>query len=185
MDSISFTDFNGIKRNDMGLRPDGSVRTCPVQLHNCISFSTPLDTDHYAPPLRWSRSKSPEQAYDEIKNVYTSYPKRGLKWTNGWIDRGGWKPQIFGGPYFYVHAESLLWHYDIELVLDVDTREAQFARPHVWDQDDQATQTSNKAKQSNDKNIVSLAATSAVILASKMHESRPLCTVRLDWNRLD
>ena len=52
-----------------------------------------------------------------------------------------------------------MWHYDIELVLDVDTREVQFARPHVWDQDDQATQTSNKAKQSNDKNIVSLAAT--------------------------
>ena len=44
-------------------------------------------------------------------------PQRGLKWTSGWIDRGGWKPQQFGGSYFNARAESLVWHYadDIEL----------------------------------------------------------------------
>jgi len=85
-----WTDFNGIKPTDLGLRPDGTVRTCPVQFHACISSSNdPRDTEHYAPPLRWSRSKSPEQAYAEIKAVYLDYPKRGLKWSSGWIDRGG------------------------------------------------------------------------------------------------
>lgn len=77
---VFFTDFTGVKPTDLGLRPDGSVRTCPVQFHTCISSSnSPLDTEHYAPPLKWSRSKSPEQAYDEIKSVYLNYPKRGLR----------------------------------------------------------------------------------------------------------
>lgn len=79
-----FTDFNFNKPNDLGLRPDGSVLTCPISTYDCISSSnSPLDTDHYAPPLQWSRSKSPEQAYDEIKNVYLNYPKRGLRWSYG------------------------------------------------------------------------------------------------------
>lgn len=57
-----WTDFNGVKPTDLGLRPDGTVRTCPVQFHNCLSSSnSPLDTDHYAPPLRWDRAKSPDQ----------------------------------------------------------------------------------------------------------------------------
>ena len=63
-------DFNGIKPTDLGLRPDGSLRTCPVQFHNCISSSnSPNDAEHYAPPLRWSRGKSPEQAFDEVIHV--------------------------------------------------------------------------------------------------------------------
>jgi uncharacterized protein (DUF1499 family) len=124
-----FTDFTAVKPTDLGLRPDGSVKTCPVQFHNCISSSNrPSDTDHYAPPLRWSRDKSPDQAYDEVKSVYMNYPKRGLKWSSGWIDRGGWHPQQFSGPYFYAQAESLAFHYadDIELVLDVENREVQY-----------------------------------------------------------
>jgi hypothetical protein len=73
-----FTDFTGVKPTDLGLRPDGSVRACPVQFHNCISSSnSPLDTDHYAPPLKWDRSKSPDQAYEEVKSVYFNYPKVG------------------------------------------------------------------------------------------------------------
>ena len=32
-----WTDFNGIKPTDLGVRPDGTVRTCPVQFHTCIS----------------------------------------------------------------------------------------------------------------------------------------------------
>ena len=124
-----FTDFTAIKPTDLGLRPDGSVKTCPVQFHNCISSSNqPSDLDHFAPPFRWSRDKSPDQAYDEIKNIYMNYPKRGLKWSSGWIDRGGWHPQQFSGPYFYAEAESLAFHYadDIELVLDVEKREVQY-----------------------------------------------------------
>ena len=118
-----------MRPTDLGLRPDGSVKTCSVQFANCISSSnSPGDTDHYAPPFKWSRSKSPDQAYDEIKEVYMKYPKRGLKWSSGWIDRGGWKPQEFGGPYFHAQAESQAWHYtdDIELVLDVGAREVQY-----------------------------------------------------------
>jgi hypothetical protein len=104
---VFFVDFNGIKPTDLGLRPDGSLKTCAVQFSNCISSSnSPTDTAHYAPPFKWSRSKSPDQAYDEIKQVYFNYPKRGLKWSNGWIDRGGWKPQEFGGPYFHATSES-------------------------------------------------------------------------------
>jgi hypothetical protein len=62
-----------------------------VQFHTCISSSNlPADSDHYAPPLKWSRSKSPEQAYDEVKQAYLMYPKRGIKYTSGWIDRGRW-----------------------------------------------------------------------------------------------
>ena len=124
-----FTDFNGYKPSDLGLRPDGSVKTCSVQFHNCISSSNNIkDTDHYAAPYKWSRSKSPDQAFDEIKDVYNNYPKRGLRWTSGWIDRGGWKPQEFGGRYFYAQADSLAFHYtdDIELVLDYDKREVQY-----------------------------------------------------------
>lgn len=99
-----WTDFNGITPTDIGLRPDGAVKTCPVEVYDCISSSNdPRDADHYAPPIKWSRSKSPEQAYDEVKNVYLNYPKRGLRWTYGWIDRGGWRPQEFSGSYF--HAE--------------------------------------------------------------------------------
>jgi uncharacterized protein (DUF1499 family) len=126
---IFWTDFNGIKPTDLGLRPDGSLRTCPVQFHNCISSSNnPLDIDHYAPPFKWDRGKSPDQAYDEIKNVYKNYPKRGLKWSSGWIDRGGWKPQTFSGPYFYAQADTLAFQFtdDIELVLDTEKRELQY-----------------------------------------------------------
>jgi hypothetical protein len=73
-----FTDFTAIKPTDLGLRPDGTVKMCPVQFHNCISSSnSPSDTDHYAPPLKWDRSKSPEQAYEEVKSVYFNYPKVG------------------------------------------------------------------------------------------------------------
>ena len=75
---ISFlTDFTAIPPTDLGLRPDGTLRTCPVtlhtvhtyihtyvsvrclmqvQFHNCISSSSdPMDSDHYAPPFKWSR----------------------------------------------------------------------------------------------------------------------------------
>lgn len=128
--NIAFwTDFNGIKPTDLGLRPDGSVRACPVQFQTCISSSNnPTDSNHYAPPLKWDRAKSPDQAYDEIKRIYKDYPKRGLKWSSGWIDRGGWDPQQFGGPYFYAQANSLAWHFtdDIEFKLDVSKREVQY-----------------------------------------------------------
>ena len=44
-----FTEINGIKPTDLGPRPDGTLRTCPVQFHNCISSSNdPLDFEHYA-----------------------------------------------------------------------------------------------------------------------------------------
>lgn len=125
----TFTDFNGVKPTDLGLRPDGSVRTCAVQFHNCLSSSNdPRDYEHYAAPFKWDRSKSPDQAYEEIKNVYFKYPKRGLRWSNGWIDRGGWKPQQFSGPYFYSQADSLVWRFtdDIELVIDNEKREVQY-----------------------------------------------------------
>jgi uncharacterized protein (DUF1499 family) len=121
-----FTDFHGYRPSDLGLRPDGSVKTCPVQFHNCISSSQNVgDSEHYVQPLKWSRSKSPDQAYEEIKSAYFNYPKRGLKWTNGWIDRGGWKPQQFSGPYFHAQADSLAfrWTDDIEMVLDFEKRE--------------------------------------------------------------
>lgn len=126
---VFWTDFNGIRPTDLGLRPDGSVRTCAVQFHNCVSSSNdPSDIEHYVPPFKWDRNKSPDQAYDEIKKVYTNYPKRGLKWSNGWIDRGGWKPQQFSGPYFYAQADTLVFQFtdDIELVLDNDKREVQY-----------------------------------------------------------
>jgi len=138
---VFLTDFTAIKPTDLGLRPDGSVRTCPVQFHNCISSSAnPLDSDHFAPPFKWSRSKSPQQAYEEVKSVYFNYPKRGLRWSYGWIDRGGWKPQLFGGSYFYAQAESLAFHYadDVELMMDFDKREVQYRSStrigqHDWD----------------------------------------------------
>jgi hypothetical protein len=102
---VFWTDFHGIEPTDLGLRPDGSVRICPVQFHNCISSSnSPADVEHYAPPFHWARNKSPDQAYDEIKNIYNDYPKRGLRWSYGWIDRGGWKPQTFSGSYFYAQV---------------------------------------------------------------------------------
>jgi hypothetical protein len=121
-----WTDFDGVRPTDLGLRPDGTVKTCAVQFHNCISSSnTPGDADHYAPAFKWDRAKSPEQAFDDIKSVYSDYPKRGLKWSSGWIDRGGWDPQQFGGQYFYAQAHSLAFHYtdDIEMNLDVSRRE--------------------------------------------------------------
>jgi hypothetical protein len=75
-------------------------------------------------PLKWARSKSPEQAYDDIKFVYEKYPKRGLRWSSGWIDRGAWNKEEFSGQYFYATAESLAWHYtdDIEFKLDPEKR---------------------------------------------------------------
>jgi hypothetical protein len=27
-----------------------------------------------------------------------------LRWSYGWIDRGGWKPQTFSGSYFYAQV---------------------------------------------------------------------------------
>lgn len=30
---VTYTDFHGIKPTDLGLRPDGTVRTCAVQFH--------------------------------------------------------------------------------------------------------------------------------------------------------
>lgn len=82
--------------------------------------------------------------------MYSNYPKRGLKWTNGWIDRGGWKPQQFSGNYFYAQvgsscifaflflnmafhwineqADSLAfrWTDDVELVVNSAKREVQY-----------------------------------------------------------
>ena len=59
---ITFTDFEGVKPTDLGIRPDGTVRTCSVQFVNCISSSNePDDTEHYAKPFKYVRSKSPEQ----------------------------------------------------------------------------------------------------------------------------
>ena len=78
-----FTDFDGVKPTDLGLRPDGTLRTCPVQFHTCISSSNlPTDTEHYAPPLKWSRSKSPEQVIltGNLSPKSEIYPK---KWTLG------------------------------------------------------------------------------------------------------
>jgi Protein of unknown function (DUF1499) len=51
-----------------------------------------------------------------------------LKWSSGWIDRGGWRPQIFGDTYFYANGVSLVWQYteDIELSLDVEKRQVQY-----------------------------------------------------------
>ena len=126
---VFWTDFNGVRPTDLGLRPDGTVRSCPVQFHNCISSSNdPRDVEHYVKPLKWSRAKSPDQAYDEIKSIYFNYPKRGLRWTYGWIDRGGWKPQQFSGDYFYAQANSLSWQFtdDVEFVLDIEKREVQY-----------------------------------------------------------
>jgi hypothetical protein len=59
--------------------------------------------------------------------MYLNYPKRGLRWSYGWIDRGGWKPQDFSGRYFHAQADSLLFHFtdDIEMVLDYNKRELQ------------------------------------------------------------
>jgi hypothetical protein len=57
-----YTQFHGIAPTDVGLRPDGSVRACSVRFHDCISSSNYADdSEHYAPPLTWSRSKSPDQ----------------------------------------------------------------------------------------------------------------------------
>lgn len=59
---VLFFDFYGIAPTDRGLRPDLTLKTCPVQFHQCISSSnSPLDTEHYAPPFKWSRTKSPDQ----------------------------------------------------------------------------------------------------------------------------
>lgn len=123
-----FFNLNGITPTDLGVRPDGTVRTCPVQFHNCLSSSNdPMDTEHYAPAFHWSRAKSPEQAFEEIKNVYEKYPKRGLRWTYGWIDRGGWRAADFSGTYFHAEANSLAFGFtdDIELVAFPDKREVQ------------------------------------------------------------
>lgn len=138
-----FTDFNWIQPTDSGIRPDGSVRTCSVQYHDCISSSNFIDdNEHYAPPFVWSRSKSPEQAYDEVKDIYLNYPKRGLRWSYGWIDRGGWRPQQFNGPYFYAQADSLLFHLtdDIELVMDFDKRQVQYRSSSRLKKSDSDTQ---------------------------------------------
>lgn len=140
---VFWTDFNGIKPTDLGLRPDNTVRTCPVQFHNCISSSNdPHDTEHYARPFKWSRSKSPDQAYDELKSVYANYPKRGLKWSSGWIDRGGWRPQEFSSEYFRAEADELIFQYtdDIELLMDVTKREVQIRSSARLGQSDCDTQ---------------------------------------------
>ena len=125
----AYTDFNGVKPTDLGIRPDGTLKSCPVQFQTCVSTSSdPADITHYVPPLRWVREKSPDQAFEEIKNVYLNYPKRGLRFTYGFIDRGGWKPQSFGGDYFYAQADSVLWDFtdDIELLIDREKREVQY-----------------------------------------------------------
>jgi hypothetical protein len=66
-----FTNIHGVEPTDLGLRPDSTLRTCPQQFHNCISSSNdPSDIEHYAPPLKWSRSKSPDQVFLQIKFFY-------------------------------------------------------------------------------------------------------------------
>ena len=62
--------------------------------------------------------------------------------TNGWIDRGGYHPQEFGGSYFYSQADSLLFKFtdDIELMVDFEKREVAYrsaARLGVYDWDTQ------------------------------------------------
>ena len=63
---VFFIPFSGIVPTDLGIRPDGTLRACPVQFYNCISSSNAVaDTDHFAPPLRWSSSKSADQVLDQ------------------------------------------------------------------------------------------------------------------------
>ena len=136
-----FTNFNGLEPTDLGIRPDGSLHSCPVQTQNCISSSN-RDELHYAPPLRWTRSKSPDQAYEEVKQAYFNYPRKGLKWSSGWIDRGGYKPIEFGGSYFHSQSDSLIFQFtdDTELVINEDRREVYYrsaSRFGVYDWDTQ------------------------------------------------
>ena len=35
----AFLKINGMKPTDIGLRPDLTVRTCPVEIHTCLSSS--------------------------------------------------------------------------------------------------------------------------------------------------
>lgn len=149
---VFFTDLHGTAPSDLGLRPDGTVRSCAVQSQVCLSSSSdPSDRSHYAPPFRWARDKSPDQAFEEVKQAYSNYPKKGLRWSYGWIDRGGWHPKLFSqggvggsdlnsvGPetprsYFYAQADSLIWRFtdDVELVLDPDRREVQYRSSSRW-----------------------------------------------------
>jgi uncharacterized protein (DUF1499 family) len=52
----------------------------------------------------------------------------GLKWSSGWIDRGGYRPIEFGGSYFYSQVDSLLYQFtdDIEFLMDYDKREVTY-----------------------------------------------------------
>lgn len=62
-------DFPGIKPTDLGLRPDGTLKPCPVQFRTCISSSNePTDKVHYAAPFKWERGKSPEQVHTSLED---------------------------------------------------------------------------------------------------------------------
>lgn len=99
-----------------------------MEIHNCVSSSNDPANEHYVPPFRWVRSKSPDQAYEELKAAYFNFPARGLKHANGWIDRGGYHPQEFGDNYFYAQSDSLLIKFtdDTELLIDRDKREVYY-----------------------------------------------------------
>ena len=51
--------------------------------------------------------------------------QRGLSWTHGFIDRGGWHPQTFGKQYFHMQSDSLIWGFtdDTEFMMDFEKRE--------------------------------------------------------------
>jgi uncharacterized protein (DUF1499 family) len=111
-----------------GIRPDGRLNSCPVEIHNCISTSNDPSNSHYVPAFKWTRSKSPEQAYDEVKQAYFKYPDKGLKWSSGWIDRGGYHPQEFSGSYFYSQSDTIAFKFtdDTELLVDSSKREVYY-----------------------------------------------------------
>ena len=43
---VYFTEFNGIKPTDLGLRPDGSLLACPVQVRHARPPPTAHTTHH-------------------------------------------------------------------------------------------------------------------------------------------
>jgi len=95
--------FPGTMPSDLGVRGDGSLKTCP-STSNCWSTSAG-DASHQSQPFSFSKPTS--EAADDLLEVLNSYPKDGQQIDEKTlVDGGGWRMIKNDGGYFQLEFES-------------------------------------------------------------------------------
>uniref|UniRef100_A0A7S3ZBI7 Uncharacterized protein n=1 Tax=Lotharella globosa TaxID=91324 RepID=A0A7S3ZBI7_9EUKA len=115
--------FPGTMPSDLGVRGDGSLKTCP-STSNCWSTSA-TDASHKSQPFSFSKSTS--EAVEDLKEVLNSYPKEGQQIDEKTlVDGGGWRMIKNNGGYFQLEYESKKFGFVDDVEFNVEDGKVQY-----------------------------------------------------------